>query len=186
MKPSLSTRPAGNACASASRSSFDGGRFGIRKSTARAASTPVPSRPPAARRAPRKGVAPAHRAGPTRCVPGRYLRPCSSSTRAWACWRRFLRPPPSPPTSANSPISADSADSAHPGVDRPSPRNLAGNSRGRAGRVPTGRSHHRRHHPWMRAAGPMQFLPGTWAVYGAGGNPHNINDATLAAGRLRR
>ncbi len=40
---------------------------------------------------------------------------------------------------------------------------------------------------WDRAVGPMQFLPGTWAVFGQDGNgdgrrdPHNIHDATLAA-----
>jgi membrane-bound lytic murein transglycosylase B len=41
---------------------------------------------------------------------------------------------------------------------------------------------------WDRAVGPMQFIPGTWAVFGADGNgdgvkdPHNVFDATLAAG----
>ncbi|MGH3097211.1 MAG: hypothetical protein ACRDMV_14585 [Streptosporangiales bacterium] len=40
-----------------------------------------------------------------------------------------------------------------------------------------------------RAVGPMQFLPGTWASFGADGNddgradPQNISDAALAAGR---
>ncbi|WP_409468695.1 lytic transglycosylase domain-containing protein [Streptomyces sp. HC307] len=40
-----------------------------------------------------------------------------------------------------------------------------------------------------RAVGPMQFIPSTWAVWGADGNgdgradPHNIFDAALAAGR---
>lgn len=40
-----------------------------------------------------------------------------------------------------------------------------------------------------RAVGPMQFLPGTWARYGADGNddgvrdPHNVYDAALAAAR---
>ncbi|GAA1229403.1 hypothetical protein GCM10009665_19790 [Kitasatospora nipponensis] len=42
---------------------------------------------------------------------------------------------------------------------------------------------------WVRAVGPMQFLPSTWAVWGADGNgdgkadPENIWDAALAAGR---
>lgn len=36
---------------------------------------------------------------------------------------------------------------------------------------------------WDRAVGPMQFLPGTWASYGAGGDPQNVDDATLASGR---
>ncbi|HEU4945624.1 MAG TPA: lytic murein transglycosylase [Kribbella sp.] len=41
---------------------------------------------------------------------------------------------------------------------------------------------------WDRAVGPMQFIPGTWALYGADGNgdgvkdPHNVYDATRAAG----
>jgi membrane-bound lytic murein transglycosylase B len=41
---------------------------------------------------------------------------------------------------------------------------------------------------WDRAVGPMQFIPGTWAAYGADGNrdgerdPNNINDAALTAG----
>lgn len=40
-----------------------------------------------------------------------------------------------------------------------------------------------------RAVGPMQFIPSTWARWGADGNgdgradPHNIHDAALAAGR---
>jgi membrane-bound lytic murein transglycosylase B len=40
-----------------------------------------------------------------------------------------------------------------------------------------------------RAVGPMQFLPGTWARYGADGNgdgvrdPHQLDDAALAAAR---
>jgi hypothetical protein len=40
-----------------------------------------------------------------------------------------------------------------------------------------------------RAVGPMQFIPSTWARHGADGDgngqrdPHNIDDATLAAGR---
>ena len=36
---------------------------------------------------------------------------------------------------------------------------------------------------WVRAEGPMQFLPATWAVYGSGGNPDNIDDAALGAAR---
>ncbi len=36
---------------------------------------------------------------------------------------------------------------------------------------------------WDRAVGPMQFLPGSWQVYGAGGNPQNVDDAALAAAR---
>ena len=36
---------------------------------------------------------------------------------------------------------------------------------------------------WERAEGPMQFLPSTWQVFGSGGNPNNVNDAALAAGR---
>jgi hypothetical protein len=41
---------------------------------------------------------------------------------------------------------------------------------------------------WDRAVGPMQFIPGTWAVFGADGNgdgvkdPHNVFDAARAAG----
>jgi hypothetical protein len=41
---------------------------------------------------------------------------------------------------------------------------------------------------WDRAVGPMQFIPGSWAAFGADGNgdgvkdPHNIFDATRAAG----
>jgi hypothetical protein len=40
---------------------------------------------------------------------------------------------------------------------------------------------------WDRAVGPMQFIPGTWRVWGADGNgdgardPQNIEDAALAA-----
>ncbi|WP_219905546.1 lytic transglycosylase domain-containing protein, partial [Actinopolyspora mortivallis] len=42
---------------------------------------------------------------------------------------------------------------------------------------------------WDRAVGPMQFLPSTWARFGADGNgdgkrsPHNVHDAALAAAR---
>ncbi|GAA6525930.1 hypothetical protein IDVR_17260 [Intrasporangium sp. DVR] len=42
---------------------------------------------------------------------------------------------------------------------------------------------------WDRAVGPMQFIPGTWRVWGADGNgdgvadPQNVEDAALAAGR---
>ncbi|MCC3331794.1 lytic murein transglycosylase [Nocardia abscessus] len=42
---------------------------------------------------------------------------------------------------------------------------------------------------YVRALGPMQFLPGTWGGYGADGNgdgvadPHNVFDAALAAGK---
>lgn len=42
---------------------------------------------------------------------------------------------------------------------------------------------------YVRALGPMQFLPGTWANYAADGNgdgvadPHNVFDAALAAGK---
>lgn len=36
---------------------------------------------------------------------------------------------------------------------------------------------------WDRAVGPMQFLPGSWQVYGAGGDPQNVDDAALAAAR---
>ena len=41
---------------------------------------------------------------------------------------------------------------------------------------------------WDRAVGPMQFIPGSWTAFGADGNgdglknPHNIFDATRAAG----
>ena len=42
---------------------------------------------------------------------------------------------------------------------------------------------------WDRAVGPMQFIPGTWRVWGSDGNgdgvadPQNIEDATLSAAR---
>jgi hypothetical protein len=42
---------------------------------------------------------------------------------------------------------------------------------------------------WDRAVGPMQFIPGTWRIWGADGNgdgvadPQNVEDAALAAGR---
>ncbi len=42
---------------------------------------------------------------------------------------------------------------------------------------------------WDRAVGPMQFIPGTWAGFGADGSgdgvadPNNVFDATVAAGR---
>jgi hypothetical protein len=36
---------------------------------------------------------------------------------------------------------------------------------------------------WQRAVGPMQFLPSTWLEWGNGGNPNNVYDAALAAGR---
>lgn len=35
-----------------------------------------------------------------------------------------------------------------------------------------------------RAVGPMQFLPESWGLYGAGGDPHDIEDAAAASGRL--
>jgi membrane-bound lytic murein transglycosylase B len=35
---------------------------------------------------------------------------------------------------------------------------------------------------WDRAVGPMQFIPTSWRVYGTG-NPNNIYDSTIAAGR---
>ncbi len=43
---------------------------------------------------------------------------------------------------------------------------------------------------WDRAVGPMQFLPGSWVYWGKDGNsdgvsdPHNVFDATVAAGYL--
>jgi hypothetical protein len=36
---------------------------------------------------------------------------------------------------------------------------------------------------WQRAVGPMQFLPSTWLAWGDGGNPNNVYDSALAAGR---
>lgn len=42
---------------------------------------------------------------------------------------------------------------------------------------------------YVRALGPMQFLPGTWSLYAADGNgdgvsdPHNVFDSALAAGK---
>ena len=36
------------------------------------------------------------------------------------------------------------------------------------------------------AQGPMQFMPGTWEMYGAGGDVHDPHDAILAAARLLR
>lgn len=36
---------------------------------------------------------------------------------------------------------------------------------------------------WARAVGPMQFIPSTWANWGAGGDPSNVYDAALAAAR---
>ncbi|MBC9820207.1 lytic transglycosylase domain-containing protein [Terrabacter sp. MAHUQ-38] len=42
---------------------------------------------------------------------------------------------------------------------------------------------------WDRAVGPMQFIPGTWRLWGADANgdgvadPQNVEDATLAAAR---
>ncbi|MEU4134498.1 lytic transglycosylase domain-containing protein [Streptomyces wuyuanensis] len=42
---------------------------------------------------------------------------------------------------------------------------------------------------WDRAVGPMQFIPASWATWASDGNhdgrtdPHNVHDATLAAGR---
>lgn len=36
------------------------------------------------------------------------------------------------------------------------------------------------------AQGPMQFMPATWEIYGAGGDIRDAHDAILAAGRLLR
>ena len=36
---------------------------------------------------------------------------------------------------------------------------------------------------WDHAVGPMQFIASTWAIYGGTGNPNNVYDAALAAGR---
>lgn len=36
---------------------------------------------------------------------------------------------------------------------------------------------------WARARGPMQFLEASWRGFGGGGNPNNVDDAALAAGR---
>ena len=36
---------------------------------------------------------------------------------------------------------------------------------------------------WERAEGPMQFIPSTWSIWGHGGNPNNVYDAALTAGR---
>jgi hypothetical protein len=36
---------------------------------------------------------------------------------------------------------------------------------------------------WQRAVGPMQFLPSTWLEWGGGGDPNNVYDADIAAGK---
>jgi len=36
---------------------------------------------------------------------------------------------------------------------------------------------------WQRAVGPMQFLPSKWLERGGGGNPNNVYDADVAAGK---
>jgi membrane-bound lytic murein transglycosylase B len=36
---------------------------------------------------------------------------------------------------------------------------------------------------WQRAVGPMQFLPSTWLQYGGGGDPNNMYDSAIAAGK---
>ena len=36
---------------------------------------------------------------------------------------------------------------------------------------------------WQRAVGPMQFLPSTWLEWGNGGDPNNVYDSAIAAGR---
>lgn len=35
----------------------------------------------------------------------------------------------------------------------------------------------------VRAMGPMQFIPSSWELFGAGGDPHRMADATAAAAR---
>ncbi|MDQ3150875.1 MAG: hypothetical protein M3R63_03845 [Actinomycetota bacterium] len=37
---------------------------------------------------------------------------------------------------------------------------------------------------WDRAVGPLQLWPSVWGRAGGGGNPGNVGDATLAAGRF--
>jgi membrane-bound lytic murein transglycosylase B len=36
---------------------------------------------------------------------------------------------------------------------------------------------------WQRAVGPMQFLPSTWLEWGGNGNPNNVYDSAIAAGK---